>query len=231
MIKIVVIDERKRDRDLLCSVLSGQNDFEIAGFGKDEYDSLKLSAKFQPDIIIIDLGKHKGEGPELIPLIKRKSPATAIIFLSSRDDSKNAARALSSGALGYLLKDTGMDKLVAAVRTVYNGGCFISPTIAVRTFGMLSELTKFPTDHRTSPFVKTRRKSIPGNLSRMELQIISFIAKGYSNKEIAETLQLTQGTIRNYLSSAMHKTGLKSRTQVVIYALTNGIIDPDEYAC
>jgi DNA-binding NarL/FixJ family response regulator len=226
MIKIVIIDTMKQDREQISSMLFAQDGFEIAGSGKDGYDALKLSARFRPDSIIMDLGKNNSEGPKLVPLIKSKSPATAVIFLSRRDDNEYVIRALSAGARGYLTKGTDMNKLAASVRTVYSGGYSISPHIIRRTFGMLSELAGY----KNIPPPPKGRRSVPANIKRTELQIMSFIAKGYSNKEIAETLRLTQGTVRNYLSSAMHKAGLQNRTQVAIYAITHGLTDPAKYA-
>jgi two-component system response regulator DegU len=224
MIKIVIISERIQDRNRLYSILSLQDDFEISAFGKDGYDALKLSAQFRPDIIIIDLGKNNGEGPKLVPLIKRKSPDTEVIFLNSRADHENAALAVSTGALGYVVKDHNMSELVVSVRTVYNGSYFISAGIVTRIFRMLSDMIRYRNVYRTPLSGKKGYKPIPPNINRMELQIMTFIAQGHSNKEIAENLQIKQGTVRNYLSSAMHKAGLTSRTQVVMYAIASGLI-------
>jgi DNA-binding NarL/FixJ family response regulator len=226
MIRIVIIDTMKQDREQISSMLFARDGFEIAGFGKDGYDALKLSARFRPDIVIMDLGKHNSEGPELVPLIKSKSPATAVIFLSGRDDNEYVIRALSAGALGYLVKETDMNKLAASVRTVYNGGYSVSPQIIIRIFGMFSDLTR----HKNVPRHPNGCEPVPANIKRTELQIMSFIARGYSNKEIAETLRLKQGTVRNYLSSAMRKAGLQNRTQAAIYAITHGLADPAKYA-
>jgi DNA-binding NarL/FixJ family response regulator len=226
MIKIVIINHLKQDRDKISSLLFTQDEFEIAGTGKDGYDALRLSARFRPDIIIMDLGKNSNEGPKLVPLIKSKSPATTVIFLNGRDDNEYAIKALSAGARGYLIKGTDMNELAASIRTVYNGGYSISPQIIIQTFDMLSKLTR----RRNVPRSSNRRKSVPANINRTELQIMLFIAKGYSNKEIAETLRLKQGTVRNYLSSAMHKAGLQNRTQVAIYAITHGLTDPAKHA-
>jgi DNA-binding NarL/FixJ family response regulator len=231
MIKIVVVGEAEQDRSRVHSLLSVQEDFEIAGFGKDGYDALKLAAQFQPDIIIIDLWKDIIDGPGLIPLVRRKSPSTTAILLCNQDDDESACRALTAGAFGFLVKKTDMDKLAAAVRTVLQGGHFISPKIVTRTFSMLSELTRYRNICRSFLPPKSGYKPIPpipSNISRKELEIMSFIGKGHTNKEIAETLKLKPGTVRNYLSAAMRKAGLQSRTQVAIYALRNGLIDPEE---
>jgi DNA-binding NarL/FixJ family response regulator len=228
MIKIVIIDDQKQDRDRITSLLSAQKGFQIAGSGKDGYDALRLSARLRPDVIIMTLRKNNDEGPELVPLIKRKSPAAEVIFLSGLDDTEHTAKALSTGALGYLLKQSDMDKLAVSVRTVHNGGSFISPMIITRIFGMLSEQNRYRNTGRPVSHPQNSPKKVPANIKRTELQIMSFIAKGHSTKEIAEKLRLKQGTVRNYLTSAMHKAGLKNRSQVTAYAITKGLTDTGE---
>lgn len=229
MIKIVIITDRHQERDMIFSILSAHREFEISGLGNDAYDALKLSSKLRPDIIIIALEETGITGPDLIPLIKRKSPGTAMIFLSSRDDDENALKALSAGALGYLVKESDMDKLAASVKAAYHGGYFINQAIIVRIFGMLSEIDKYRMVHRNAgPAKKQENKPIPPNINRMELQIMACVGKGHSNKEIAASLSLRPGTIRNYISSAMRKAGLKSRTQIAIFALKNGLAESGE---
>jgi DNA-binding NarL/FixJ family response regulator len=228
MIKIVVIDDRKQDQELINSILSAQKEFEITGFGKDGYDALKLAATHRPHIIIMDMQEDSLAGPELVPLIKRKSPATAVIILSGYEDDVYAGKAISAGASGYLVKKTDMNKLPDSVRSVYNGGYFINTTTIIKTFGLLSEMDKYRNVPWNNSVKKQTNKSIPACINRMELQIIANIGNGYTNKEIADSLNLKPGTVRNYLSSIMRKTGLKSRTQVAIFALKNGLIEPKE---
>jgi DNA-binding NarL/FixJ family response regulator len=228
MIKIVVIDNRKKDQELINSILSKQQEFEITGFGKDGYDALKLAAKYRPHIIIMDLEEDSGNGPELVPLIKRKSPATAVIILSGCDDDSSAGKAISAGASGYLIKKTDMNKLPDSVRSVYNGGYFINTTTIIRTFDLLLKMGKYRNVSLKNSVKKQTCGSVPASVNRMELQIIAAIGMGHNNKEIAASLNLKPGTIRNYLSSIMRKTGLKSRTQVAIFALKNGLIEPKE---
>jgi DNA-binding NarL/FixJ family response regulator len=224
MIKIVIVNDVEQEQNRIYSLLSNQQDFEVTGFGRDSYDALKLAEKYRPHIIIIDLRQDTIGGPELVPLIKRRSPSTAIIILSGRDDDEYAGRALSAGALGYLIKKTDMDKLADSVRAVHGGGCFISATITIRAFGMLSEITKYR--HMVPAFspAKSSARTIPSTINRTELRIMAGIAKGGSTKEIAEKLRLKPGTVRNYLSAAMHKAGLKNRTQAALFAIENGLI-------
>lgn len=226
MIQIVVIEDKKQDQDLIFSLLSSQKGFEITGCGKDGYDALKLAERHQPHIIILDLWEDGFDGSELVPLIKRKSPATAVIILSGYEDDKYAGKAIAAGASGFLIKKTDMHKLADSVRTVYNGGYFINTMIVVRTFGLLSNMTKDRKVFRNGGAIKPR---IPTTINRVELRIMTGIGGGYSNKEIAANLNLKPGTIRNYLSSIMRKIGLKSRTQVAIFAVKNGLPEPAEF--
>jgi DNA-binding NarL/FixJ family response regulator len=228
MIKIVVIDDQKRDMEQITSILSAQKEFSIAGSGKDGYDALRLSAQVRPDVIIMTLEKNNREGPELVPLIKRKSPAAGVIFLSRLDDNEHIVKALSSGALGYLLKQSDMDKLAISVQTVYNGGSFISPLIITRIFGTLLEQNRYRNTSPPAPRPRQILKGVPASIKRKELQIMASVAQGHSTKVIAEKLRLKQGTVRNYLSSAIRKAGLENRSQVISYAIINDLIDTGE---
>jgi DNA-binding NarL/FixJ family response regulator len=223
MISITVISEQEQDRETIRAKLASHREFEIAGVGKDEYDALKIAAKFQPDIIIIDQKINDAGGKSLSSIIKTRSPSTAFILLSASGEAKSICKALKAGISGYLLKDSDMDKLAVSIRTVFYGGCYISAPIINEAFSTLSKLEEIPFQ---GEFFKTLDKQpVPGSISYTEQQIMILVARGYQDKEIAAALELTSGTVRNYLSSAMRKTGLQGRTQVVIYAHKNKLID------
>jgi DNA-binding NarL/FixJ family response regulator len=229
MIRIIVIIDRKQDRELVYSILSVQQEFEIAGFGRDGYDVLKLVAKCRPHIIIMDRRAGAVDSSELIPLIKRKSPATAVMILSGHEDDEYAGKTITAGASAYLVKKTDMPKLADSVRTVYNGGYFVNAAIFIRVFGMVSEMNKYRNYFRSARTEKTLLdKPVPAAITRMELRIVACIGKGYNDKEIAARLSLKPGTIRNYISSVMRKAGLKNRAQIAIFALRNGITNTGE---
>ncbi|MDR3341248.1 MAG: response regulator transcription factor [Treponema sp.] len=233
MIKIVVIDERELDRRCIEATLSSQNDFEIIGFGKDGYDALKLVANLKPDIVVFDMYLEYVDGPGIIPLLKGKSPATAVLLFTSFEDDAHICRAIGAEVAGYLLKDTDMDKLTTTIRIVYNGGCFITPRITARIVHILSSLVK-DTYLRTQDYHNTSHQNIPGqyayqsipaSISKTELRVMTCIGQGKSNQEIAENLSLTPKTVRNYVSSAMQKTGLQNRAQIAVFAIKTGLIN------
>jgi DNA-binding NarL/FixJ family response regulator len=225
MIKIMVIMNREQDQILIHSLLSSQDDFEVVGLGRDGYDAIKLTRALQPDVAVVDFRMENITGTELVPLIKRRSPNTAVVLLSPWDDEKHICDAIDCGVSGYLLKKTDMDKLVNSVRVAYDGGCYVSKRIFTQAFRALSELAKYRKMYRTL-FPAWEKDPISSHFSHAELQIIKFICEGKTSKEIAETLNLTIGTVRNYISAVMQKAGTKNHVQMMIYAFRNRLNDP-----
>jgi DNA-binding NarL/FixJ family response regulator len=215
MIRIVVIVKLKQERKKTIALLVSQDNFQIITTGKDGYDALR-AAECQPDIIIMDMCLPDIDGPLLAPMIKRKSPSTAIIAISAPKDENLAGWALKRGISGYILKDTDMDNLAASVKIVSDGGWYISPPIILKMINHYSLLAEISDS--------TRGSVSPPDFSPIECQIIDGIACGFSDEEIAEDLGISVGTLRNYLAAAKRKTGLRNRTQMVLYALMCGLI-------
>jgi DNA-binding NarL/FixJ family response regulator len=223
MIRILIISDREQDRNVIRPVLSAQDDFEIAGFGKDGYDALKLSGALKPDIVLIDLPRENKDKPGLVPMIKRRSPSTAVIILGADDGEDYVCKALSEGASGYVPGTAG-NELCNAVRIAHKGGRYITGGILERALSRLADLTQYR-NMLNHLFHSVKKRAIPSNISRTELKIISCIGQGKSIKEIAEQLHLARGTIRNCVSSVMRKTGSRNRTQIALYAIQNGLVD------
>jgi DNA-binding NarL/FixJ family response regulator len=220
MIKIVIIDEHYRPNfDLLLSKVA---DFKIVGIGKDGYDALRLTDSQKPDIILLDINLPFIRGTKVISLLKAHSPAIKIIVYTTVDDDEYIKNAIADGVSAYLLKDD-QSNLIEGIRTVYTGNNFMTPRITTKAFRILSALVK--DQHRESCQPNGENKNFPFCISKMEFRITTYIGRGFSNKEIAQTLHLQEGTVRNYISSILQKTGFRNRTQVAIYALNSGIVD------
>ncbi|MDR3171940.1 MAG: response regulator transcription factor [Treponema sp.] len=229
MIRIVIIDEQDVDRICIETTVSAQHDFEIIGLGKDGYDALKLVAGLKPDILILDICL-----PGIIPLLRSKSLATAIMLFTSLEDDAHICQAIGSKVSGYLLKNTDMDQLAASIRVVYEGGSVITPRITAKAFHILSELVRNNDPCKGSQSTSYQNgtwNTIPSSISKTELRIMTYIGQGRSNQEIADKLCLTTGTVRNYISSAMQKVGLENRTQIALYAVKMGIIHLGSMRC
>jgi DNA-binding NarL/FixJ family response regulator len=229
MIKVILIQNQQKKLDLILSLLKSQDDFCVAGTGKDNYSALRLAETQRPDVAVIDCCLDSLSGVELIPLIKRKCSTTMVVLFSACDDEKYALEALNEGVSGYLLWKDKIN-LVNAVRIAHNGGCYVSNGIITRAFSMLFEISRYHGIYRiVSAFPEYgsakagRRRTL---FSRAEKKIIRLISEGKTNKEIAEISNLSAGTVRNYISSIMQKAGIRNRVQIAIFALKNGFLDP-----
>jgi DNA-binding NarL/FixJ family response regulator len=212
MIRIVIIDGQDSDRGNLAGILSAQNDFKVVGVGKDGYDALSLAKKCAPDIVLLDINLPYIDGVQATSLLKCLSPHTGVIIRTLIDDEESALRAICNGASGYLLKNTDMEKLAEEIRTVYDGGCLMTPRLAARVFPLVSQLVGGNSGSaHPQPFMF--------NLSRTELKIIHYIGRGLQNQEIATKLCLCIGSVRNYISVILQKTMLRDRTQLAIFAV------------
>jgi DNA-binding NarL/FixJ family response regulator len=226
MIKIVIIDGQQADRERMNAFLSTQNDFEIVGIGGDGYEAIRLVENLKPDIALLDINLQYLDGVQVISILKIRSPDTSIIILTTIDDDEYVFKAICNGTSGYLLKTTNMeDTLAEGIRTVYNGGSLMTPKIATKAFRIFSTLVKEKNIlHYFYQFQEELTPKLPP-ISQTEFKITACIGQGLSNKEIAGILHLREGTIRNYISSILQKTGLRDRTQVAIYAVRNGLIN------
>jgi len=231
MIRVAVVDDQDLVRDSLHILLSAQEDLEVVGLGKDGYDALKLVDSLKPDVVLLDIRMPIMDGVEATAMLKKKSPGTAIIILTTFDDDEYVLKAIKNGASGYLLKSGGMDELAQAIRTVHAGGSLMTPEIATKAFRLFSELAREmggpAVAAHPAPRAAAAEGALPLGLSRTELQIMALIGSGRANKEVATDMELSEGTVRNYISGILQKTGLRDRTQVAIFAVRNGMAGVD----
>jgi len=237
MIKTVVITTQKQDREKLVSLLSADGNIKVLASGRDGYDAIKLIGSLKPDIAILDNHLEFIKGEEISPVLKLHSPSTAVVIMVSRISDYQLFRAASNEVTGFVHKETDMNILPKIVKYIYKGECFISPALASRVLRLLSLINPENANKRNNAAIKTRNR-IPaklnikvlsaedptGTLSRMELRILAYIGEGLPSTEIARKLGLAEGTVRNYVSSVMRKTGLHNRSQMARYAFCCGLV-------
>jgi two-component system response regulator NreC len=228
VISILVTSKQDDDRKLILDSLAGHADFRIVGIEKDETGTIIKSARLKPDVLIWDIQAHYMDETELAPIIRRRSPTTAIAVIRGKDEDNYVGRALKAGISGILLKDADMDKLASIVKIISSGGYYISASITNRVFGAFAFLSQFPGQAVEFSKFWFNFKSDYRCFSPTERNIITNIAKGFSDKETADYLHLSPGTIRNCMTAIKRKTNLKNRSQVVIYSLVCGLINFDQ---
>lgn len=212
MIKVLIADDQELIRQSLQIVLNSKQDIEVSDVAANGQEVIQCIRKNKPDIILMDIRMPKMDGVQCTKIIKENYPQIKIIILTTFDDDEYVFNALKYGASGYLLKGVSMDELSDAIRIVYSGRAMINPDIAAKVLRLFSQMAQ------TNYTIPVEEKDIR-QLTKTEWRIIAQVEKGASNKEIADTLSLSEGTIRNYLSTILNKLNLRDRTQLAIWAV------------
>ncbi|MDE5758139.1 MAG: response regulator transcription factor [Allobaculum sp.] len=214
MINVVIADDQALIRDSLKIVLSMDDNINVVGTASNGLGVLDLLKKEYVDVILMDIRMPKMDGVLCTKQVKKDYPKTKVIVLTTFDDEDFVFSALRYGASGYLLKGVSMDELTAAIKTVHSGGAMLNPDIAAKVFSMFSKRLDEDTIIQVDDKAETE-------ISRTEWKVIQQVGRGRSNKEIAAILYLSEGTVRNYLSSILNKFSLRDRTQLAIWAVEN----------
>jgi DNA-binding NarL/FixJ family response regulator len=224
-INILVVSRHEEDQKHILAALPEQMGFFIAGMEKDEASAIIKTERLKPDVIILDLQLSNTTGPNLVSMIKRRSPSTAIIILCDKDAADHEDFVLNSGVSGFLLKDKDMDKLAYIVKLVNLKGNYINDLILSRILNEVKYIKKFPGQlPAKKPFANKSEEKYQTFFSPTERNIVTQMAQGHSDAEIAQNLNYSEGTIKNCLAAIKRKTNLNNRTQIVAFSLVFGLI-------
>lgn len=201
-IRVVVIDDHPVVRLGLAAMVSTQPDMSVVAQAGSGEEALRLFRQHQPDITLMDLRLPAMSGLETIRQIRQEFPDSRFIVLTTYEGDEDIYKALQSGARGYLLKGMSQDELLKAIRAVRSGFKYIPPRVS-----------------------KALEARPPGSdLSARELQVLELIVKGQSNREIAETLKITEGTVKWHVNIVLSLLNVSDRTQAAVAALQRGIV-------
>lgn len=212
MIKILIADDQELIRDSLRIVLSGNPDFSV-NTAANGIEVVRAVRREKPDVILMDIRMPEMDGVQCTQIIKENYPEIKIIILTTFDDDEYIFSALKHGASGYLLKGISADRLIEAIHKVYHGNAMINEDIAGKVVKMFSQMA------RENAAIITVDEGYIKEITESEWKVIGLVSKGLSNKEIAAELFLTEGSVRNYLSSVLKKLDLRDRTQLAIWAV------------
>ncbi|PYS57227.1 MAG: DNA-binding response regulator [Acidobacteria bacterium] len=214
-IKILLVDDQPLFREGLRTLLSVQSDFEIVGEAGNGEEALSLARKLLPSVVLMDLQMPVLDGVAATRRLHQDLPDCHVIVLTTFDDDEMVFDGLRAGAIGYLLKDAPSEKLGEAIRLAARGESFLQPSVAAKVVAEFARLT-------SKPAMNSRALVEP--LSDRELEILSLIADGASNREIAGTLFLAEGTVKNHVTNILGKLGVRDRTQAALKARDTGLI-------
>jgi DNA-binding NarL/FixJ family response regulator len=206
-IRVLIVDDHEIVREGLQILLDEEADFEVIGMASDGATALALAEKNKPDVVLMDLVMPGMDGIEVTRRLLNGELASHVLVLTTFADDQRVWDAIQAGAIGYLLKDVLKPDLLRALRDAAVGRPFLHPEAQQH---LMNQVTMLNTLAHT-------------NLTERETGILLLIAEGRSNKEIAATLHLTQGTIKGYVSTIFDKLGVDDRTQAALYAVKHGL--------
>ncbi len=214
-VRVLIADDQELFREGLHTLLSVQLDLQVVGEARNGEEALRLAAILKPDVILMDLRMPLLGGVAATRRLKSTQPESKVIVLTTFDDDEDVFEGLRAGAVGYLLKDVPSEKLVEAIRAVARGESFLQPSIAGKVIAEFARL---------SPHLSSEAQALVEPLSERELDILRLLSQGASNKEIADRLVITVGTVKNHVTNILAKLGVRDRTQAALKAKELGLI-------
>ncbi len=215
MIRIVLCDDQDIVTEGMGVILRTVRDFDVVGIAHDGAAAVDLVAAVHPDIVLMDLRMPIMNGIQATRQIRERFPATRVLVLTTYDDDEWVFDAIRAGAAGYLLKDTGREQIIAAIRGTAAGATHVDPQVAGKLFSHIAHGSVSPPGSLSTLAV---------DLSEREREILRLLADGLPNGEIAERLHLSKGTVQNYVSSILLKLDVTDRTQAAVIALKHGLV-------
>ena len=216
-VTFIVIDDHLLFRQGLRALLADSRELRLVGEAASGEEGIKLCRTLQPQVALMDLNLGEGmDGIQATQQIVQECPGTHVVIISAFYSEEYALPAMKAGAKGYLVKSTGIENLVRAVKLASTGGSLIDPLL---TPVIMSEYRRLVVAPRGD------RNTRPNGLTERECALLQLLAAGYNNRQIAEELSLAESTVKNNLSALFHKIAVRDRTQAVLFAIDSGIVN------
>ena len=213
MISVCLVDDQNLVRQGVRSLLDLAEDIRVVAECADGAQAVLEVPRIKPDVVLLDLRMPNMSGLEVLQTLSARNELPPTIILTTFDDDQLVLQGLKAGARGYLLKDVSLEQLVEAVRTVAGGGSLVAPMVTQRLMAGVARMQ--------NQFTSLEQ---PDPLTERETEILRLLSGGYSNKEIANSLKVAEGTVKNHVSNILSKLGVRDRTRAVLKALELGIV-------
>lgn len=213
-IRVLIADDHHVVRGGIRALLETEDDIDVIDEAADGVETVLKTRSLNPDVILMDLMMPRKTGIEAIEEIKQEDPDARILVLTSYSDDEKVFAAIKAGALGYLLKETSTQELLQAIHDVYRGESSLHPAIARKLIRELNRPSNLPPADEP--------------LTEREIEVLIFVARGYTNQDIANALFISERTVRTHVSNILSKLHLANRTQAALYALKEGLTNLEE---
>lgn len=214
-IRVLLVDDQRLMRDGLRTLLELEPDITIVGEAENGQVAITLYAELKPDVVLMDVRMPIMDGVEATRRLCNQWSDARIMILTTFDDDAYVFEGLRAGASGYLLKAASGAELAQAIRTIADGGALIEPSVARK---VVAEFARMAEPHHSAEL------TLPEPLSEREQEVIQALAQGLTNREIAMTLNLAEGTVKNYVTTILQKLGVRDRTQAALRARELGLL-------
>jgi DNA-binding NarL/FixJ family response regulator len=215
-IRVLLVDDQALFREGLETLLSVHRDIQVVGQASNGQEAIEVAVQVQPDVVLMDVRMPILNGVRATRRLKRAQPQCMVIVLTTFDDDEYVFDALRAGAVGYLLKDVASARLVEAIRAAARGESILEPSVAAK---VIAEFTRV-----SSMVPSAQMEQLVEPLSERELEILGLIARGASNREIADRLFIAEGTVKNHVTHILGKLGVRDRTQAALKARELGLL-------
>ena len=213
MIKVCLVDDQTLVRQGVRSLLELSDEIEVIAEAPDGLSAMEVIPECDPDVVLLDMRMPEMSGLDVLVALGKEDKLPPTIILTTFDDDQLVLAGIKAGARGYLLKDVSLEELVTAIKTVAGGGSLVKPAVTERLLkGLEGMRTEFSSLDRPDP------------LTERETEILRLMAGGFSNKEIANSLGVAEGTVKNHVSNILSKLGVRDRTRAVLKAFELGIV-------
>ncbi len=211
-IKVLIVDDHSLVRQGLKQLIELEKDINVVALAGDGEEAISKVQQFKPDIVLLDINMPNINGIQTLRRLKDMDNTIKVIMLTFHEDREYLFETINLGANGYVIKDAESESLIKAIRDVFNGESYIYPTLAtelVKEFNRREE--------------KSKQKTNANNLTKREYEVLTLIAEGFNNREIANHLFISEKTVKNHVSNIFKKINVSDRTQAAIYAYKNNI--------
>jgi two-component system NarL family response regulator len=216
MTSVLIVDDAPLFQAGLAAALKAEG-FAVVGQAGDALTGVTLARQLQPELVVLDVLMPGMSGLEVVDKFLNVAPSTKVMLLTSSESEEDLLTSIKAGAMGYVVKDTPLPALIAALDEIHKGGAVVSPAMG----GKLFETVRHMLRHRETN--ATRRPALTGR----EIEILQSIARGMTSKEIGDRLYISENTVKNHVRNILDKLGLHSRGEAVMYALREELITID----
>jgi DNA-binding NarL/FixJ family response regulator len=213
MIRVLIADDQRVVREGLAMVLGLLPGVEVVGTACDGYEAVDLAVRLRPDVVLMDLRMPRCDGTEAIRLLRERAPGIRVVVLTTYADDRSVIDALQSGARGYLTKNAGGPQIREALDRVLADHAVIDPAVQHHLVDAIA----------AGPAARPPRSALPAGLTPREAEVLTLIAAGLTNAEIAGRLVVSEGTVKSHINHLLAKTGARDRAQAVTFAYQHGL--------